>query len=216
MQDAPHWPPSCHSASSDPVPFPSYSGPVRKDPPLFLFSHLLRSSKDHLLGQPWMHVCVPLSQETCSPALHKYLLSWSLEHQYTLWVCWKGEGCQEGRFCCPSLVVLTELLLSKSQPSLDPTLPACLSAAPARCAEGLGLVHLLSLLQAPLLRHQITAVHSFVSLEQDADVFQNFLQPQAVSFFGEESLDQALFPHSAVPKHTNQQTESTRKKEGAR
>jgi hypothetical protein len=57
---------------------------------------------------------------------------------------------------------------------------------------------------ASLLSHPITTVHSFVSLEQDADVFQNFLQPQAVSFFGKDSFFfflESLEPGSAVLKN---------------
>lgn len=199
-QEAPHCPPSSHiqhllTLCPSLLPAPGSEG----------IHHFFLSTcwgvRPLTNGQPWSHAVsrCPRRPSTLRPSINS--LSDCPRNTRIHFVC-GGKGNAARPFCrvslpCASHVVLTEgrgLLLSESQPLLDPSLPPYLSAAPARHTEGLRLLYLLFLLQASLLCHRITAVHSFVSLEQDADVFQNFLQPQAVSFLGKDSLEPGSFP----------------------
>lgn len=186
MQEVPQCPSACHAISYDPVPFPPSSGPVQSGsllPPLPLAEALERPGTVQGHAVPGAF---------CSAALPTALLGLSSEAPvHTLCVVERRLLCRGRLLCClPSRVVLAgSCAFSRLSLSLWYTHPAaCLSAVPSLTHLGLGLVHLLSLVLASLLGHHVTAVHSFVSLEQDADVFQNFLQPQAVSFFGEESF----------------------------
>lgn len=135
MQEAPHCPPSSLTQHLLTVPVPSSSGWVQKgstasSPPLA--GELERPLTN---GQPWSHAVSRCPWRPLRPSVNPL---WDCPQNTHIHVVCGGKeeaACRDRSVGFPSHVVLTKgrgLLLSESQPLLDPSLPLCLSAAPSQ------------------------------------------------------------------------------------